>query len=172
MKALFLFIFLLRGALASAYDNAPLPPASAWDLIIAKHKAGTEISFSKVAGTYVGRCYESSQHEVALGSALGFYLLDSYDGPLLPPKVKKVIYGLAPGYAADSLDKLDKEYLDDSLLPSEGSYTPTDETPVQFSIQQPVMSLEVHVVRNGPYLYLLASDQGEIFNACYFFIKK
>ena len=162
----------MNAVLSLAFLLTGLPPSSAWDLIVANHKAGTEISFSKVAGTYVGRCYEASHPDVAVGSALGFYLLDSHDGPLLPPKVKKVIYGLATGYAPESLDALDKEYLDNSLLPSEATYTPTKETPVQFSIQQPTMNLDVHIVRNGPYLYLIAWDQGQIFNACYYFIKK
>ena len=169
------------GALIAHASNVP-KATSAWDLLVDQHQHGHEIAFTKEAATYVGRCYEYKNHELAIGSAVGFYSFDAHDGPLFPPKAKKVIYGLASGYAPESLDGLDKDYLDSTLTPAAEAYTTTKESPVQFSINLQPIALDVHVVANGAYLYLLAyvqADQtklslskGDIFNACYYFIKK
>ncbi len=178
MKSIIILGLLLNGLMAWAQGS---PAGSAWDLIISQHASGHDVTFASVEGTYVGRCYEHASHELAVGSALGFYTFTSNDGPLLPAKVKKVIYGLATGSAPDGLDNSPKDYLDSSLFPLARNYTPTKESPIAFVITQPT-ALDVHLVQNGAYLYLLARAQkdipavgllkGDIFNACYYFIKK
>ncbi|MEK6773297.1 MAG: hypothetical protein AABY64_05120 [Bdellovibrionota bacterium] len=178
--------FVLSGLAAQAFNES----TDRFQQLIDLAHQGQPASFNQDQGIYVGRCYSIVNRMTAENSVLGIFEMEpeQNDGPLFSDKIKVVIEGSRSSERTDYYDTKPLEQLTSELMYLKSSYSSVVESPLSV-VMKGSRSHTLRVYKNKTYILgLVTSHQdqevtvrgggsakikkGDIWIACYYFIKK
>ncbi len=180
--------FVLSGLTARAFNEN----TDRFQQLIDLAHQGQPASFNQDQGVYVGRCYSIAKRMTAVHSVLGIFEMppEQNDGPLFSDKIKVVLEGGNPSEGVDFYDTKSLEVLKSDLMSVKSRYSSVVESPLSVvSGGSTSYSHTLSFYKNKNYILGLTTShqdqeiairgggsakikKGDIWIACYYFIKK